>query len=98
MYEVIQTETYARWERALRDDIARAAIAARVTRLAAGLAGDVRPVGGGVTEARIHYGPGYRVYFLMQGRKMIILLCGGDKSSQERDIAKAKALASTLEF
>jgi putative addiction module killer protein len=72
---------------------ARAAIAARIFRLANGLAGDVTPVGQGVSELRIHYGPGYRVYFRQQGQELIILLCGGDKGSQNRDIEKAKQLA-----
>ncbi len=98
MFELLQTETYSKWERNLRDSVARAAITARLTRLAAGLIGDAQPVGGGVSELRIHYGPGYRLYFQRRGTKIIVLLCGGDKSTQARDIAKAKDLANTLEL
>jgi putative addiction module killer protein len=98
MYELLQTEVYAKWERGLRDSIARAAITARLARLAAGLAGDVQAVGDGVSELRIHYRPGYRVYFQRRGTKIIILLCGGDKGSQARDIARAKELARTVEL
>jgi putative addiction module killer protein len=88
-----QTETFRKWERNLKDQRARAAIAARLFRLANGLAGDVSPVGGGVSELRIHYGPGYRVYFQILGDEIVILLCGGNKSSQDRDIRLAKDLA-----
>lgn len=95
LYEVRQTETYAKWERSLRDSIARAAITARVVRLANGNPGDVKPVGDGISELRVHYGPGYRVYFQKRGTEIILLLCGGDKGSQARDIAKAKELART---
>jgi putative addiction module killer protein len=95
VYEIRQTETYARWERGLRDSIARAAITARVVRLAHGNPGDVKPVGDGVSEMRIHYGPGYRVYFQQRGATIILLLCGGDKRSQARDIATAKLLSKT---
>jgi putative addiction module killer protein len=93
MLEIQQTETYRAWERLLRDSRARAAIAARIFRLANGLAGDVSPVGGGVSELRIHYGPGYRIYFQQRGNELVILLCGGDKASQQRDIETAKRLA-----
>lgn len=95
LYEVRQTETYAKWERGLRDSIARAAITARVVRLANGNTGDVKPVGDGISELRVHHGPGYRVYFQKRGTEIILLLCGGDKGSQARDIAKAKELART---
>lgn len=88
-----QTETYRAWERRLRDPKARAIIAARLFRLVNGLSGDVSPVGGGVSELRIHYGPGYRIYFQNRGLEIVLLLCGGDKGSQERDIATAKKLA-----
>ena len=88
-----QTDTFRKWERKLKDRKARALIAARLYRLASGLAGDVSPVGDGVSELRIHYGPGYRVYFRQQGETIVILLCGGDKDTQARDIATAKRLA-----
>jgi putative addiction module killer protein len=91
--EIKQTETYAKWERDLRDSIARAAITARVVRLANGNPGDVKPVGDGISELRVHYGPGYRVYFQQRGTTIILLLCGGHKGSQAKDIAKAKELA-----
>lgn len=93
MVEVKQTATYARWEARLRDKRARTIIATRLMRLAEGLAGDVEPVGDGVSELRIHYGPGYRIYFQKRGNVLIVLLCGGDKSTQTRDIAVAKKLA-----
>jgi putative addiction module killer protein len=91
--ELKQTDTFRKWERKLKDRKARALIAARLYRLANGLAGDVSPVGDGVSELRIHYGPGYRVYFRQQGETIVILLCGGDKDTQARDIATAKRLA-----
>lgn len=93
MLQVTQTDTYLNWERKLRDRKARAIIAARVDRLAFGLAGDSKAVGDGVMEMRIHYGPGYRVYFTRRGSEIVILLCGGDKASQTRDIEAAKRLA-----
>ena len=89
-----QTETYRKWERRLKDDRARAAIASRLDRLGFGLPGDVAPVGNGISELRIHYGPGYRVYFSRRAGEVILLLCGGDKGSQERDIAAARRLAA----
>ena len=78
----------------LRDVRGRAKIAARIDRLSMGHPGDVRPVGEGISELRIHYGPGYRVYYIQRGAVLVVLLCGGDKSSQSRDIASAKKLAS----
>lgn len=93
MIEIRQTATFAKWEAHLRDKRARTIIASRLMRLAEGLPGDVEPVGEGVSELRIHYGPGYRVYFQKRGDVLIILLCGGDKGSQTRDIAAAKKLA-----
>ncbi|WP_104720673.1 type II toxin-antitoxin system RelE/ParE family toxin [Pseudomonas syringae group genomosp. 3] len=80
-------------ERRLKDQKAKAAIAARIFRVANGLMGDVSPVGQGVSELRIHVGPGYRVYYQQRGDELILLLCGGDKSSQSRDIETAKKLA-----
>lgn len=93
MIELKQTKTYEKWEARLRDKRLRTIIAARLMRLAEGLPGDVEPVGEGVSELRIHYGAGYRVYFQRQGNLVTILLCGGDKSTQGRDIAAAKKLA-----
>ena len=93
MVEIRQTAVFAKWIRGLADRQARSAIAKRIDRLAFGHAGDARPVGGGVSELRVHLGPGYRVYFTRRGDAIIILLCGGDKGSQTRDIARAQALA-----
>ena len=81
----------------LRDQRARAKIAARIERLAFGNPGDVAPVGEGVSEMRIHEGAGYRVYFVRRGGTIVVLLCGGDKDTQTKDIAKAMALAAALE-
>ncbi len=97
MIEIRETEIFASWLRALRDSQARARIAARVQRLAFGNPGDVRPVGEGVSELRIHYGPGYRVYYIQRAAVLIVLLCGGDKSTQDRDIEAAKRLAKETE-
>ena len=96
MIEVRQTETYIRWISRLRDRQARARINIRVRRLSLGNFGDARPVGGGVSEIRIDYGPGYRVYFIRRGSALMVLLAGGDKSSQRRDIARAHDLAREL--
>lgn len=74
----------------------KARIAARIDRLALGNPGDVKPVGAGVSEMRVAYGPGYRVYFVQRGRTLVVLLCGGDKASQGRDVEQAKALAKEL--
>ncbi|RMR74279.1 hypothetical protein ALP81_02176 [Pseudomonas savastanoi pv. fraxini] len=93
MTTIKQTSTYMAWERRLKDQKAKAAIAARIFRVANGLMGDVSPVGQGVSELRIHVGPGYRVYFQQRGDELILLVCGGDKSSQSRDIETAKKLA-----
>ncbi|GKS08863.1 type II toxin-antitoxin system RelE/ParE family toxin [Pseudomonas syringae pv. theae] len=93
MTTIKQTSTYMAWESRLKDQKAKAAIAARIFRVANGLMGDVSPVGQGVSELRIHVGPGYRVYFQQRGDELILLLCGGDKSSQSRDIETAKRLA-----
>ena len=94
--EVRKTEAYAKWLDGLRDIRARARILARVERLAAGHAGDAQPVGDGVSELRIHYGPGYRVYFKQKGRELLLLLAGGDKRSQAKDIKTALRLARNL--
>ena len=96
MIEIRELPEFATWLRALADSRAKAKIAARIRRLQLGNPGDVEPVGGGVSELRIHYGPGYRVYFRQHGKELIILLCGGDKKSQTKDIAKAQALAQCI--
>ena len=96
MIEVLETSEYRKWLLGLHDQIARAKIIKRVNRLALGNVGDVKPVGDGLSELRIHHGPGYRVYFRMIGGELVLLLCGGDKGSQGRDIARAKRLAAEL--
>ncbi|MFJ7436175.1 type II toxin-antitoxin system RelE/ParE family toxin [Methylorubrum thiocyanatum] len=96
MPEIIRTRVFADWLRGLRDDRAKARIALRIDRLALGHEGDSKPVGGGVSELRIDYGPGYRIYFKYRDGTLVILLCGGDKSSQKRDITRALSLAATL--
>ena len=93
MVEVVRTGTFDRWLRKLKDKRAAARIEVRIRRLQLGNPGDVEPVGGGVSELKINYGPGYRVYFKTEGDRLILLLCGGDKSSQERDIKEAKRIA-----
>ena len=93
MLELEETAVYGRWFKKLRDLQARARVRARVRRLASGHPGDARPVGGGVMEMRIDYGPGYRVYYCRRGRSAVILLAGGDKRSQARDIKRAIKLA-----
>ena len=92
MLELKQTEQFRRWRTRLKDARARALIASRLDRLAYGHAGDAAPVGEGISELRIHYGPGYRIYFHRQGNTVVILLCGGDKGSQAKDIKTAKRL------
>lgn len=96
MMEVRQTDVFADWFAGLRDREARARITVRVRRLSLGNPGDVKPVGGGVSEMRIDYGPGYRVYFVRRGDTVIVLLCGGDKRHQDRDIARALELAQEV--
>jgi putative addiction module killer protein len=93
MIELKQTEAFRKWRLRLKDHRARAIIASRLDRLAQGHAGDAGPVGEGVSELRIHYGPGYRVYFQRHGSTIVVLLCGGDKSTQGKDIKMAKLLA-----
>ena len=97
MPRVLQTDEFARWLKSQRDAVARAKILVRIERLADGNPGDVAPVGEGVSELRVHHGPGYRVYFVRRGEEIVILLCGGDKSSQASDIAHAKKLAKESE-
>jgi putative addiction module killer protein len=94
--EIRKTEVFARWIDGLKDVRARARVLARVERLVGGNPGDAAPVGEGVSELRIDYGPGYRVYFKQRGRELILLLAGGDKNSQARDIKTALRLARDL--
>ena len=97
MLEVRRTEVFAKWLDGLRDWRGRARVQARIERLAMGHAGDVKPVGGGVSELRIDVGPGYRVYFTRRGETVVILLAGGNKSTQARDIKSAQALARAIQ-
>lgn len=96
MKEIRQTEVYAQWFDALRDRMAWARINARIRRLSLGNPGDVKSVGEGVSELRIDYGPGYRIYFVQRGQELVILLAGGDKRSQDKDIQTALHLARML--
>lgn len=96
MIEIRQTEKFTAWLNDLRDLQAVARINVRIRRLSLGNPGDVKPVGEGVSEMRIDYGPGYRIYFVRSGAAIIVLLCGGDKRTQSRDIASAKQLAREL--
>ena len=97
MIEVRQTERFRKWLTGLRDERARARILKRLERAAGGNLGDVASVGEGVSEMRIFYGPGYRVYFVQRDKELIVLLCGGDKSTQAADIEEAKAMAEELD-
>ena len=97
MLEVRETIVYADWFANLRDRTARSRIDIRIRRLSLGSPGDVKPVGEGVSELRVDYGPGYRVYFIQNAEVFVVLLAGGDKSSQDRDIRQAKALARDLQ-
>ncbi|MGL4634614.1 MAG: type II toxin-antitoxin system RelE/ParE family toxin [Beijerinckiaceae bacterium] len=94
MIEVRQTAAFSAWMESLRDMRASARIVVRIRRLSLGNFGDVKSVGGGVSELRVDYGPGYRIYFTRRGAALVILLCGGDKQTQDRDILKARELAS----
>ena len=97
MPAIRRMDEFSDWLRDLRDLRARAKIIARIDRLSLGNPGDVAPVGDGVSEMRIHYGPGYRVYYVQRGEEIVVLLCGGDKSSQDSDVRTAKKLARELE-
>ena len=96
MIQIQQTEAYVEWFSELRDRVARARIDIRIRRLSLGNPGDAKPVGDGVSKLRVDHGPGYRVYFIQRGEVVIVLLAGGDKSTQDKDIRNAKALANDL--
>lgn len=95
--EVVYTGHFEKWLRKLRDQRAKAAILVRIERIEEGNFSDHSPVGGGISELRIHVGQGYRVYYLIRRRKVVVLLCGGNKSSQQRDINSAQQIAGELE-
>lgn len=97
MFTLVQSSVFAKWLRKLNDQKAVARILARLTQARLGNFGDCAPVGGGVSEMRIHYGPGYRIYFVRSGVAVYVLLCGGDKSTQQDDIARARRIAGELE-
>jgi putative addiction module killer protein len=96
MYEVQKTDEFDTWLSALGDEKAVAKIASRIERLGLGNPGDVKPVGEGVSEMRLTYGPGYRVYYKQTGKTIMLILCGGDKSTQDNDIKRAKEIAAQL--
>jgi putative addiction module killer protein len=98
MFELRRTAEFLSWFQDLRDRAGAQRIVVRLERMARGNLGDVKPVGEGVSEARIKSGPGYRLYYVRRAEVVIILLCGGDKSSQDRDIARAKAMAKEIEL
>ena len=93
MIEIRTSETFDKWFSGLRDQQARRRIQARIDRMASGNLGDARPVGEGISEARIHYAGGYRLYFVQRGKLLIIMLAGGDKDTQDADIARAYSIA-----
>ena len=95
-YRVIQSQAFRHWLNTLRDKRAVARIAVRIDRLAEGNFGDYRSVGGGVSELRVDVGPGYRLYYTVRGRSLVILLCGGDKAGQRRDIRQAQRMAREI--
>jgi putative addiction module killer protein len=97
MIEIRETREFSTWLDKVRDQQAVARIQVRIRRLSLGNAGDVKAVGEGISEMRIDYGPGYRVYFKVRGQELIVLLCGGDKTSQQADIVHAKRLAKELD-
>lgn len=96
MIELRRTDEFSDWLSRLRDSQARARVIVRIQRVEEGNFGDAAPVGDGVSELRVHYGPGYRLYIVSQGETVVVLLCGGDKSTQKRDIEKARKLAKEL--
>ena len=97
MIEIRQTDTFRKWFKSLRDPRAKAKISARLRRLSLGNAGDAEPIGDGLSEMRVHQGKGYRVYYVNRGGVLVILLCGGIKTSQQRDIKLAKSIAKKLD-
>ncbi|HQR29303.1 MAG TPA: type II toxin-antitoxin system RelE/ParE family toxin [Anaeromyxobacteraceae bacterium] len=97
MWSIRPLPEFTAWLDQLSDPVVRGAVLARIKRLELGLPGDVRPVGGGVSELRLHMGAGWRVYFVRRGTKVIVLLAGGSKRSQQKDIRRAQALAASLE-
>lgn len=97
MFTLEKTETFIKWYHNLRDDVGKRKIYARLLRVELGNLGDVRPVGDGVSEMRIDFGPGYRLYYVQKESVIILLLCGGDKDSQQRDIEKAKQIWKELQ-
>ena len=96
MFEVRKTDEFDKWLSGLADQQAVAKIASRIERLGLGNAGDVKPVGEGISEMRLTHGPGYRIYYKQTGQTIVLILCGGDKSSQEKDIKRAKEIAAQL--
>jgi putative addiction module killer protein len=96
MFELQKTEEFDKWLSGLSDQKAQAKIASRIERFGLGNPGDVKPVGAGVSEMRVPYGAGYRIYFKQTGKTIVLLLCGGDKSTQEKDIKRAKEIAAEL--
>jgi putative addiction module killer protein len=94
LLEILQSATYRRWFEKLRDRNAKARIDARIRRISLGNLGDVKRLGGNISELRIDYGPGYRVYFTRRGARVLLLLCGGDKSSQQSDIVRAREISN----
>jgi putative addiction module killer protein len=97
MFELLKSTSFSRWAANLRDKQAKKLIAKRLIRVEQGSFGDVRSVGDGVHELKVHHGPGYRIYFQVRGNKIVLLLCGGDKSSQAADIERAKSIARSWE-
>ena len=96
MYTILRSDVFARWLDALADERAKARIAVRIISAEKGNFGDCAPVGDGISEMRVHFGPGYRMYFTRRGKVVYLLLCGGDKATQKRDIKRAKAMLAAL--
>ena len=96
MYEVVLTDDFSNWLDSIKDSKTQKAVVKRIRTISLGTFGDVRSLDNGLFEAKIHYGPGYRLYFVNYGQRIIIMLCGGEKSSQSRDIKKARDMAKDL--